>query len=143
MYFIRGVVGRGRTKEADIYVARKDNNGLWGKPERLPDHINTPKREESVLIHPDGKTLYFASRGHVGMGGSDLFVSRMDENGNWGKPENLGYPINTKYDENSLMVSPEGEIAFFASNREGGFGDLDIYYFVMPENLRPTRTLLF
>ena len=77
------------------------------------------------------------------MGGSDLFMCRLGENGIWGKPENLGYPINTKYDENSLMVSPEGEIAFFASNRSGGYGDLDIYYFVMPEHLRPTRTLYF
>ena len=143
MYFIRGIRGRNQTNNSDIYVTRKDENGIWGTAERLPDHINTPDQEESVLIHPDGKTLYFASRGHVGMGGSDLFVSRMDDEGNWSKPENLGYPINTKYDENSLMVSPDGEIAFFASDREGGFGDLDIYYFVMPEHLRPTKTLYF
>ena len=143
LYFIRGIRGIDRTEDTDIYVARLGENGLWGTPERLPDHINTPYKEESVLIHPDGKTLYFASRGHVGMGGSDLFVTRMNENGSWSTPENLGYPINTKYDENSLMVSPDGEIAFFASNREGGYGDLDIYYFEMPEKLRPTKTLYF
>jgi len=143
MYFIRGVRGRNQTRNSDIYVTRKDDNGMWGTPERLPDYINTPVEEESVLIHPDGKTLYFASRGHVGMGGSDLFVSRMDKNGDWGQPENLGYPINSKFDDNSLMVSPDGEIAFFASDREGGYGDLDIYYFEMPENLRPTKTLYF
>ncbi len=96
-----------------------------------------------MLIHPDGKTLYFASKGHVGMGGTDLFVSRLDENGNWSEPVNLGYPINTSYNENSLMVSPEGDIAFFASNRKGGYGELDIYYFELPEDLRPTRTLYF
>lgn len=143
MYFIRGVRGRNQTRNSDIYVTRKLQDGTWGPAERLPDHINTPVQEESVLIHPDGKTLYFASRGHIGMGGSDLFVARMDDEGNWSKPENLGYPINTKFDENSLMVSPDGEIAFFASDREGGFGDLDIYYFVMPESLRPTKTLYF
>lgn len=143
MYFIRGIRGRNNTNDSDIYMSTLQEDGTWGEAVRLPDHINTPMAEESVLIHPDGRTLYFASRGHVGMGGSDLFVARMDEDGNWGKPVNLGYPINTKFDENSLMVSPEGEIAFFASNREGGYGDLDIYYFVMPEHLRPTRTLYF
>tara|TARA_Y100000385_G_scaffold289456_1_gene358968 strand:- start:1564 stop:3591 length:2028 start_codon:yes stop_codon:yes gene_type:complete len=143
MYFIRGIRGRNATDNSDIYVTHKRADGTWGEAQRLPDYINSPKPEESVLIHPDGKTLYFASRGHVGMGGSDLFMCRLGENGIWGKPENLGYPINTKYDENSLMVSPEGEIAFFASNRSGGYGDLDIYYFVMPEHLRPTRTLYF
>lgn len=143
MYFIRGIRGRDISNNADIYVTRLQPNGQWGTPERLPDHINTPEQEESVLIHPDGRTLYFASRGHVGMGGSDLYVTRMDENGNWSKPENLGYPINTKFDENSLMVSPDGEIAFFASDRDGGYGDLDIYYFIMPEHLRPVKTLYF
>lgn len=143
MYFIRRVSQRNQPMNSDIFVSRIDDNGMWGTPIRLPDYINTSVEEESVLIHPDGKTLYFASRGHVGMGGSDLFVTRMDKNGNWGQPENLGYPINTKYDENSLMVSPDGEIAFFASDRDGGFGDLDIYYFEMPEHLRPTKTLYF
>lgn len=143
LYFVRRVSKRGEPEDSDIFVTRLMDNGQWSKAERLPAHINTPDQEESVLIHPDGKTLYFASRGHVGMGGSDLFVTRMDDNGNWSRPENLGYPINTAYEENSLMVSPDGEIAFFASDREGGFGGLDIYYFVLPEHLRPTKTLYF
>lgn len=143
LYFIRGIRGTAKDRNSDIYVVRKDDNGIWGKAERLPDYINTPDMEESVLIHPDGKTLYFASRGHIGLGGSDLFVTRMDNNGNWSKPENLGYPINTRFDENSLMVSPDGEIAFFASDRQGGYGGLDIYYFKMPDHLKPTKTLYF
>jgi hypothetical protein len=60
-----------------------------------------------IQIHPDGTTLYFASRGHIGLGGSDLFMSRKDAKGNWGKPVNLGYPINTRFDENSLLVSAQ------------------------------------
>ncbi|MDP4636634.1 MAG: OmpA family protein [Crocinitomicaceae bacterium] len=143
LYFVRGIRGRNQTENSDIYVTRLQANGSWSSPERLPDIINTPYQEESVLIHPDGKTLYFASRGHVGMGGSDLFVSRLDESGNWSKPVNLGYPINTMFDENSLMVSPDGEIAFFASDRKGGYGGLDIYYFNMPLEMRPTKTVYF
>lgn len=143
LYFIRGIRKQGGQKSSDIYVSRMQEDGSWGLAERLPDVINTPYEEESVLIHPDGKTLYFASRGHQGMGGTDLFMSRMDEKGNWGKAINLGYPINTKDNENSLMVSADGEIAFFASDRKGGYGDLDIYYFQLPEHLRPIRTLYF
>ncbi len=143
IYFVRRVSKRGEAADMDIFVARLQQDGTWGAGERLPNTINTKMVEESVLIHPDGKTLYFASKGHPGLGGSDLFVSRLDESGNWSRPENLGFPINTRADENSLMVNPEGDIAFFASDREGGYGDLDIYYFQMPEHLRPTKTLYF
>lgn len=143
LYFVRGVQGRAGQRDSDIFYAELQEDGKWGQPIKLSNTINTPYQEESVLIHPDGKTLYFSSKGHPGMGGLDIFVSRMDANGKWGKPENLGYPINTQYDENSLMVSADGEIAFFASDREGGFGDLDIYYFVMPEKFRPVKTLYF
>jgi hypothetical protein len=143
LYFIRGIRDRSGKRDSDIYVSYLQSDGTWGTAQRLPNTVNTPFAEESVHIHPDGRTLYFASRGHVGMGGSDLFVTRLDDNGNWSKPENLGYPINTIYDENSLMVSANGEIAFFASNRQGGFGDLDIYYFELPQDIRPVRTLYF
>ncbi len=143
LYFIRGIRNRSGSRDSDIYVSYLQIDGTWGTAQRLPNNVNTTYAEESVCIHPDGRTLYFASRGHVGMGGSDLFVTRMDENGNWSKPENLGYPINTIYDENSLLVAPNGEIAFFASNRAGGYGDLDIYYFELPQELRPVKTLYF
>ena len=143
LYFIRGIYGQGSRRSSDIYRSTLQANGQWGPAEKLSDVINTPFEEESVLIHPDGKTLYFASRGHQGMGGLDLFMSRMDQDGNWTRPVNLGYPINTSADENSLLVDATGEIAFFASNREGGYGDLDIYYFTMPEHLRPIKTLYF
>jgi outer membrane protein OmpA-like peptidoglycan-associated protein/tetratricopeptide (TPR) repeat protein len=143
LYFIRRVSKRGEMTNSDIYVSKLMDDGQWGTPIALPKHINTPVQEESVLIHPDGKTLYFASRGHIGMGGSDIYLTRLDDKGNWSKPENLGYPINTMYEENSLMVSPDGEIAYFASDRKGGYGDLDIYYFDMPEEFKPTKTLYF
>ncbi len=143
LYFVRGVRGRANMRDSDIFTSTLQEDGTWGAPVPLPTTINTPMEEESVLIHPDGRTLYFASRGHTNLGGLDIFVSRKNAAGQWSKAENLGYPINTKDDENSLMVSADGDIAFFASNREGGYGSLDIYYFVMPENLRPSKTLYF
>jgi outer membrane protein OmpA-like peptidoglycan-associated protein/tetratricopeptide (TPR) repeat protein len=143
LYFIRRVSQKGDLPNTDIFVTTLQENGTWSAATPLPNTINTPMQEESVLIHPDGKTLYFASKGHIGMGGSDIFVTRLQENGQWSKPENLGFPINTEFDENSLLVSPEGDIAFFASDRSGGYGGLDIYYFELPEEFKPTRTLYF
>jgi len=143
LYFVRGLVRpreRRDPQNQDIYKTEILPNGTWSKPERLGDNINTPGREESVQIHPDGQTLYFSSNGHTGMGGMDLYMSRMDATGRWGKAINLGYPINTFNNENSLLVSSNGEIALFASDREGGFGDLDLYSFDMPKSIRPIQT---
>ena len=70
----------------------------------------------------------------------DLFVSRIDENGNWGTPVNLGYPINTSGNENGLVVSSDGELAYFSSDREGGQGGLDIYSFELPPAVKPVYT---
>jgi outer membrane protein OmpA-like peptidoglycan-associated protein len=144
LYFVRGLRGKGADqRNSDIYVSKLSEQGKWGAAERLSDVINTPFAEESVCIHPDGRTLYFASRGHAGMGGSDIFMSQMDNQGNWSRPKNLGYPINTRFDENSLIVSAEGNLAFFASDRAGGYGDLDIYYFELPKEFQPTTTYYF
>lgn len=143
LYFIRGIIHDRQMrspKEQDIYVTELTPEGTWSTPVKLSDKINTPYREESVQIHPDGQTLYFSSEGHVGMGGTDIYMSRLDENGEWGTPVNLGYPINTNHDENSTLVSAEGEFAYFASNREGGLGSLDLYSFKLPEQFRPIKT---
>lgn len=137
LYFIRGIVTREGIKEQDIYTSVKNDDGTWSLPVKLSNKINTPGREESVFIHPDGNTLYFSSDGHIGMGGLDIYVSKKDEKGEWGVPINIGYPINTHNDENSLLVSADGKLAYFASDREGGFGGLDLYSFDLPEQVRP------
>lgn len=123
----------------DIYVSSLKEDGSWGAPRNLGPTINTPNKEESVFIHPDGKTLYFGSSGHTGMGGLDLYVSRMTESGEWGTPVNLGYPINTYGDENSILVAASGNVAYFASTRAGGLGGLDMYQFDLYESARPGK----
>ncbi len=137
LYFIRGSSNRNREKRYDIYYSNFQLDMTWSTPVRLSDTINTNGIEESVFIHPDNQTLYFSSNGHTGMGGLDIFVSRRLENGSWGIPVNLGYPINTADDENSLVVSADGKKAYFSSNRKGGNGNLDLYYFSLYEKVRP------
>ena len=121
----------------DIYVTTITEDGQWSSPKKISSNINTPYREESVQIHPDGKTLYFASNGHPGMGGLDIYMSRKLEDDLWSKPINLGYPLNTFVDENSILISPKGDLGYFSSNREGGFGDLDLYSFTLNDQFKP------
>lgn len=143
LYFIRGTRSKDGRRTGDIWYATLNKSGEWNRPQRLSDVVNTDGNEASVLIHPDGQTLYFSSDGHPGMGNLDIFVSRKQPDGSWGKPENLGYPINTHAEENSLLVSSDGKVAFFASDRPGGFGDLDLYSFELPANVRPQFTTYF
>ena len=139
LYFIRGIVTRDGIKNPDIYSSTIGDDGKFTEPVKLSDNINTPEGEESVFIHPDNQTLYFSSEGHPGMGGLDIFISKKQADGTWGKAVNLGYPINTFTDENSLLVDANGKLAYYASEREGGFGGLDIYQFELPESVRPEK----
>jgi outer membrane protein OmpA-like peptidoglycan-associated protein len=122
---------------SDIWMCSLDEKGKWGKPINLGAHINTSGKEEAVFIHPDNQTLYFASDGHIGMGGLDLYMCRRDSLGNWGNPVNLGYPINTFGEESGLIVNGSGSLAYFSSTREGTTGCDDIYQFEIPSALRP------
>ncbi len=138
LYFIRGHIAKDHsTHDKFIYVSHINENGEFSVPVKLNDKINTPGQKESVFIHPDNMTLYFSSDGLPGMGGLDIYVSKRQPDGDWGEPVNLGYPINTFGDENSIMADPNGKIAYFASERPGGFGGLDFYYFDLPPNARP------
>lgn len=124
--------------KSDLWRSTVSNGGIWSEPENLGPNINTAGDENSPFLHPDGKTLYFASNGHGGMGGMDLFVSRMDSLGRWSAPQNLGYPINTSADETTLSVNAKGDTAYFSSDNLGGFGKKDIYSFPLYEQARPT-----
>lgn len=126
-----------RNNDYDIWVSVVNNKGIWSEPEKLGLNINTEGYEGSVFIHPDNQTLYFSSDGHVGMGGLDIFMSRKDTSGQWGPPVNLGYPINSHKDDNSILISAGGELAMFASDRKDGFGGLDLYSFELYKEARP------
>lgn len=112
----------------DIYVSKKLPDNTWGLPTSLGSEINTKYDEEAPFINPDGRTLYFSSKGHKSMGGFDIFKSVYNEKSKtWSAPENLGYPINTSADDIFFVWTPDGKKAYFSSYRAGGYGHEDIY----------------
>lgn len=124
----------------DLYVATRDmETGEWLNVKNLGPKVNTPRNEVAPFIHFDGRTLYFASDGHKGLGGLDLFVTRKDKDGSWGEPVNLGYPINTYGEEQGIAIAADAKTTYIASNRESGKG-LDIYYFELPDSLKPLKS---
>ncbi|TVR41143.1 MAG: hypothetical protein EA392_02380 [Cryomorphaceae bacterium] len=127
----------------DIYRVVKLPNGNWSKALALGPTINTQYDEDAVFVHPDGRTLYFASTGHNSMGGFDVFYSQMGEDGEWGAPVNVGYPLNTVDDDIFFVTSADGKRAYYSSRQEGGFGEKDIYMVELPESERaPCLTVL-
>ena len=127
----------------DIYRAYRFSDGEWGDPENLGPAVNTKKNEKSPFIHPDSESLYFASDGHPGMGGYDLFkIKVVRGSAGWEKPQNLGYPINTEKDEIGLMVTMDGQQAYFASNKINSANGWDIYYFDLYEAVQPEEVVL-
>ncbi len=126
--------GKGRR---DIWVSHKEENGQWSEPENLGDKINTLYDDQCPFIHPDNRTLYFSSDGHIGMGEADILMTQRGADGKWPTPQNLGYPINTKENETSLVVSANGKNAYFASSRYGTKGNLDLYTFELSDTNQP------
>ena len=121
----------------DIWKTVMTEEGVFTIPENLGPNINTPYDESAPYIHADGRTLYFVSNGHPGMGGRDIFYSTLTDTG-WTKPINLGYPINTAADEINLAINAAGTTAYFSSDKDGGYGGQDLYYFTLDESIRPT-----
>ena len=126
----------------DIWVSHRNENGNWSQPENLGAEINTTGDESTPFIHADNETLYFNSSGLPGYSNEpDLFVVRKLNDGKWGTPENLGYPINTIGDEGSMIVDADGKTAYYSSDRSDTKGGLDIYTFELRKDLRPLKTL--
>ena len=132
---------RGGFSGSDLYIIQKDKKGNWSGPKNLGKNINTQSNEKSPFLHPDNQTLFFASNQFPSVGGYDIFYSRKDSLGNWQKPKNIGFPINTVSDEVSLFVSTDGDKAYFASNDFDGVGGWDIYSFDLYDGAKPERVL--
>jgi len=128
----------------DIYVSFKNDSG-WTKPVNLGSTVNTHYTERSPFLHPDGKTLYFSSDGHYGLGGLDVFKSvRLSSISwtEWSEPVNLGKDINTSGFDIAYKITTAGDLAYFSSNRPGGKGGYDIYSITLPEEARPEKNVV-
>ena len=120
-------VTEGKT-DLDLYYSLRDGSGEWGRARSLGLVINTEFDEDGPFLDYDGKTLYFSSKGHRGMGGYDIYKSVYDSASQiWSEPENLGYPINTPDNDVYLVKSRDGQRAYYSSSREDGYGFIDIY----------------
>lgn len=112
----------------DIYMSTWDEKKKeWGAAVNLGPVVNTKYRETGVFLHPDGETMYFSSQGHGTMGGFDIFVCKRGEDGKWGAPVNIGFPINSPDDDVFFVVSGSGRYGYYSSFRQDGFGEKDLY----------------
>jgi len=118
----------------DIYRVVKLPNGKWSKALNMGPTINTPEDEDGAFIHPDGKSFFFASKGHKTMGGFDIMYATLNEDNKFENIQNMGYPINTTDDDVFFGISPDGKRGYFSSAHEGGFGDEDIYKITIGES---------
>ena len=129
----------------DIYVVLKEEDGSWSKKAiNLGPIINTPYTERTPFLHPDGKTLYFSSDGHYGLGKSDVFKSvRLSDTSwtEWSEPINLGKEINTPAEDWGYKITTDGKHAYFSTVNDDGFGEEDIYYVELPEEVQPSSNV--
>jgi outer membrane protein OmpA-like peptidoglycan-associated protein len=137
LYFVSN--RRGGKGNMDIWKAVKtsvspDGLPMFGNVTNVAE-LNTFGNDHSPFIHPDGKTLYFATDGRPGLGGSDVFVTRLIGD-TWSQPVNLGYPINTNRNEEGLVVEISGDKAWYTTDTNTSHGR-DIFYFTLPDSLRP------
>lgn len=124
----------------DIWMSEREADGSWAEPINLGPQINTANDEEAPFISSDGRTLYFSSTGHFGMGEQDIYYSKLQKNGKWTKARNLGKPVNSSARELGFFLSADGKKGYFASDRPGGEGGMDIYEFELPNKLMSAPT---
>ncbi len=119
--------GEGGANGRDIFFVNKLPNGTWSKATIMPSSINTEFDEDYPFLHPNGKTLYFSSKGHNSMGGYDVFKTTYnDASQTWSKPENLEFPINSPDDDILFVTDSLEKTAFFSTGRYSPYGKLDV-----------------
>ncbi len=129
LYFVSDMPGG--FGDTDIYVAQIFDDGKVGEPKNIGNTINTSGREMFPFINDS--ILYFSSDGHYGLGGLDIFESTLVKDKGFSEPKNLGKPVNSNVDDFSYIIDKDKKYGYFSSNRKGGKGDDDIYYFTRQE----------
>ncbi|WP_180335772.1 PD40 domain-containing protein [Labilibaculum filiforme] len=130
IYFVSN--RKGGFGDCDIYYCKKDLHSKWSKPINIGGDINTEFDEGDVFVSADGSKLFFSSKGHNSMGGYDIFQSDRLQDGSWGSPQNMGFPINSATNDITYSEDENGNF-YFASERSGGKGGFDIYCNKQPE----------
>jgi outer membrane protein OmpA-like peptidoglycan-associated protein/tetratricopeptide (TPR) repeat protein len=133
---------KGGFGESDLWKCVRLSDGSWSDAINLGEFLNTSGNEMAPYLHADGKSLYFSSTGHIGMGNADLFLSRLDGADRWSKPENLGFPVNTIGEELNIIYNSDGNQAYISCNRKDGFGGFDIYS-VLPDTKNKPAAVSF
>lgn len=130
----------GTLGQSDLFSVTINGDGTFGKPENLGREINTEGRESFPFISGDNE-LYFATDGRPGLGGLDIFVSKIKEDGTFDKVENIGEPVNTKFDDFAFIIDSNSRKGYYSSNKRGGVGNDDIYKFTETRKLVCERAL--
>ena len=113
--------------KCDIYFAKKNIYGQWGRPYNAGGIVNAASADKQPCLSPDGRYLYFSSDRAGGLGKMDIWVSELDANGKWGKPRNLGAPINTPGEDICPFIHPDNQTLYFSSDGHPGLGNKDIF----------------
>jgi outer membrane protein OmpA-like peptidoglycan-associated protein len=132
MYF--SSIRAGGLGREDIWVTTLQEDDKWSAPVNLGLNVNTAGNENSPFIHSSGSTLFFASDGHVGLGGTDIFRITTDAQGAWGNPQNLGYPLNTFENENSIFITTDNKNGYYSRQRTNpeGPNTIELFQFEVP-----------
>lgn len=126
--------------QSDLFSVLINADGSYGRPENLGPSINTEGRETFPFISADNE-LYFATDGRPGLGGLDIVVSKILETGTFDQVQNIGEPVNTKFDDFAFIIDSNSRKGYFSSNKKGGAGSDDIYKFTETRKLVCERTL--